>query len=123
MHRLTIRVLAIAGVAAGLPLAACHNNDRDDASYRDVSSTRDTRYDPNYQADHRDYDRTVHTNAADRGTGEAASTSFNRLTGNLSTSVDAGIDRVQMAAEKALTDLHYVITERKVEDSKSVIEA
>ena len=131
MNRNMTTMLILAGAALTLPLAACHTGDRDEdrttcrdnSAYRDTYTNHDTRYDPNDRQDHRDYDRTVHDNAADRGTGDAASTTFNRLTGNLKTTVDSGMDRTQQAAERALSDLHYVITEKKLEDNKSVIEA
>ena len=114
----TLTLLFFAGAAA-LSLAACST----DRSYQDSYTNHDTRYDPTYAADHRDYDRTVHDNPTDRGSGSAAGTTFNRLTGNLSTTIDAGMDRVQKAAERALNDMHYVITEKKLQDAKSVIEA
>jgi hypothetical protein len=71
----------------------------------------------------RTYDSSMNSTPYDRGTTEPGSTSFSRLTGNLSTTLDADFAKAQSAAEKAFTDLGYTITDRKNEDKKSVIEA
>jgi hypothetical protein len=108
-----------------LPLAGCRTDtERYNDNYnRDNNPPRDTRYDQTYYNDHRPTDHTEHANAADTGSGQAGTVTFNRLTGNMSTTIEAGMDKAQRAAEKALEDLHYTITDKKLEDNKSVIEA
>ena len=118
------KLIALALLA--LPLAGCRTDTtarHDDNYYRDSNPPRDTRYDQTYYNDHRPTDHTEHANPTDRGDGQTGTITFNRLTGNLSTTVEAGMDKAQRAAEKALEDLHYTITDKKLEDNKSVIEA
>jgi len=120
------RTRLIALTLLALPLAACHtdNTDRYNSNYnRDTNPPRDTLYDQAYYNDHRAYDHTEHANAVDPGNGQTGTITFNRMTGNLSTTIEAGMDRAQRSAEKALEDLHYTITDKKLEDNKSVIEA
>ncbi len=50
----------------------------------------------------RNYDSSLNNSPYDRGTIEPGSTSFSRLTGNLSTTLDADFAKAQSAAEKAL---------------------
>lgn len=123
MNRSSLIALAL----ATLPLAACHtdNTDRYNDNYnRDAAApARDTRYDQTYYNDHRPTDHTEHVNAADTGNGQVGTVTFNRLNGHLNTTIEAGMDRAQRSAEKALEDLHYTITDKKLEDNKSVIEA
>ena len=127
-----LRLLALGLGLATLPLAACRHNDRYDqyesSNYRsDAANSSTSRMSNSSDNAHRGsagYESTnAHNDPNDRGTTEPGSTSFSRLTGNLSTTLDAGFDRSVSAAEKAFTDLGYTVTDRKNEDKKSVIEA